>query len=144
MNLTALVEGYELLCSTSQLDPNYLDTGRTVLLHDDGLVRIYLTKGQDSWEDITLEIEVFMGVRRSQKSFDSELTDDVSLSRTQLIECISHIDYLLRLEEAGFNLEIVLDGCIWTARFQLKSRPSDQLFEIIVPPYHLVEGADES
>ncbi len=144
MELTDLLEGYELLCSTSQLDPIYLESGRTVLLHDDGSVRIYLTKGQDSWEDITLEIEIFMGVRRNQKSSDSGSIDDVSLSRIQLIECISHIDYLLRLEEAGFNLEIVLDGCIWTARFYLKSKPSAQLFEIIVPPNHLVKGADES
>jgi len=144
MKLTDLVEGFELLCSTSQLDPTYLETGRTVLLHDDGSVRVYLTKGQDSWEDITLEIEIFMGVRRNQKSSKSESPDDVNLSRIQLIECISYIDYLLRLEEAGFNLEIVLDGCIWTARSHLKSKPSAQLFEIILPPNHLVKGVDDS
>ena len=140
MELTDLVEGYELLRSTSQLDPIYSETGRIVLLHDDGSVRIYLTKGSDSWEGVTLEIEIFMGVSRNQKS--SESTNDVTLSRDQLIECISLIEYLLRLKEAGFNLEIVLDGCIWTARCLVESRPGSQLFGIIVPPNHLVKGVD--
>lgn len=137
MELTDLVEGYELLRSTSQLDPNYSETGRVVLLHDDGSVRVYLTKGPDSWEEISLEVEIFMGVGRNRKLSQSESIDDVSLSRTQLFECISLIEYLLRLEKAGFNLEIVLDGCIWTARRFLKSRPGSQLFGIIAPPSHL-------
>lgn len=137
MELTDLVEGYELLRSTSQHDPIYSETGRIVLLHDDGSVRVYLTKDPDSWEDIALEIEIFMGVGRNRKSLEPDSTYDVSLTRAQLVECISLIEYLLRLEEAGFNLEIVLDGCIWTARCPVKSKPGSQLFGIIVPPIHL-------
>jgi hypothetical protein len=136
MELNDLVEGYELLRSTSQLDPIYSETGRTVLLHDEGPVRIYLTKDPDSWEDITLEIEIFMGVGRNLKTVRSESTNDVSLSRTQLVECISLIEYLLRLEEAGFYLEIVLDGCIWTARHQIRNKPDSQLFLTMTPPNH--------
>lgn len=141
MEFTDLVEGYELLSSISQLDPVYSETGRIVLLHDDGSVRIYLTKDPDSWEDITLEIEIFMGGSRNLKSVESKATDDygsdLSLSRSQLVESISLMEYLLRLEESGFNLEIVLDGCIWTARCIVKNKPDLRLFGTIVPPIYL-------
>lgn len=144
MELSDLVEGYELLCSTSQFDPIYSETGRTVLLHDDEYVRVYLTKEPDKWEDISLEIDIFMGVGRSPRSTKSELIDDssndVSLSRNQLLECISYIEYMLRLEEAGFILEVVLDGCIWTARYSIRKNPDSQLFGIIVPPKHYDSG----
>ncbi|MFW9804740.1 MAG: hypothetical protein ACFFFC_18940 [Candidatus Thorarchaeota archaeon] len=140
MNLSDLIEGYELLCSTSQLDPLYFETGRTVLLHNDEYVRVYLTRGPDRWEEISLEIDVFMGVGRRVKSTHSESiddsADDVSLSRNQLIECISYIEYMLRLEDAGFKIEVVLDGCIWTARCDVVGPPDSQLFRTIVPPKH--------
>ena len=140
MELSDLVEGYNLLYSTSQLDPFYSETGRTVLLHDDGPVRIYLTKEPDSWEEIALEIDIFMGVGRTSDSVQSYSTNDrvsdISISRLQLIECISYIEYMLRLEEAGFNLEFVLDGCIWTARYLLRNKPDSQLFRIIAPPMY--------
>jgi len=138
MELCDLVEGYEILCSTSQLDPPYSETGRTVLLHDDGPVRIYLTKDPERWGEIALEIDIFIGVGRISDSVQSESTNnrvnDISISRPQLIECISYIEYMIRLEEAGFNLEVVLDGCIWTARYLLRSKPDSQLFRIIAPP----------
>jgi hypothetical protein len=138
MELSDLVEGYDLLYSTSQLDPFYSEAGRTVLLHDDGLVRVYLTKEPDRWEEIALEIDIFMGVGRTSDSVQSESTNDrvsdISISRRQLIECISYIEYMIRLEEAGFNLEVVLDGCIWTARCLLRSKPDSQLLRIITPP----------
>ncbi len=141
MELTDMVEGYELLRSTSQLDPLYSETGRIILLHDDQSVRVYLTIGLDSWEDITLEIEVFMGVSRKVKSVQSQSVydyeNDTSLSKGQLLECISLIEYLLRLEESGFKLEIVLDDCIWTARYTVNHKPDTQLFGIVVPPNHL-------
>jgi len=147
MELSELVEGYELLRSTSQFDPLYSETGRTVLLYDDGYVRIYLTKGPDLWEEISLEIDVFMGVGSTAKSGQTEpindVTDDVSLSRTQLIECISYIEYMLRLEEAGFGLEVVLDGCIWTARYTLGREPDSQLLRTIVPPNHYESGEEK-
>lgn len=138
MNLSDLIEGYDLLCSTSQLDPLYFETGRTVLLHADEYVRIYLTRGPERWEEISLEIDVFMGVGRRVKSAHSESiddsADDFSLSRNQLIECISYIEYMLRLEDAGFKIEVVLDGCIWTARSVVGRDPDSQLFGTVVPP----------
>ncbi len=144
MELSDLIEGYELLRSTSQFDPLYSETGRTVLLYDDGYVRIYLTKGPDIWEEISLEIDVFMGVGRSTKSGQSEpindASDDVSLSRSQLIECISYIEYMLCLEETGFKLEVVLDGCIWTARYTVGREPDSQLLRTIAPPNHYESG----
>ena len=148
MKLSDLVEGYELLCSTSQLDPLYSETGRTVLLHDDEYVRVYLTKEPDTWEEITLEIDIFMGVGSRSESDLSEPPGedaaDVRLSRNQLIECISYIEYMLRLEAAGFTLEVVLDGCIWTARRIVGESPDSQLFGTIVPPTYndLVKNND--
>jgi hypothetical protein len=137
MELSDLVEGFELLRSASQPDTEYSETGRNVLLHDDGFVRVYLTAGPDNWEDIMLEIEVFIGV-----SPNSINPDDVSgLSRTQLIESISYIEYMLRLEAFGFNLDLVLDGCIWTARLLVQRKPDSQLFRIITPPKHQGKGS---
>jgi len=144
MELSDLVEGYELLCSTSQLDSFYSETGRTVLLHDDGSIRVYLAKEPERWEEISLEIEIFMGAARildsAQSKSTHECADDVTLSRAQLVECISYLEYLLRLEEAGFNLEVVLDGCIWTARYLVLMRPDSRLFEIIMPPTYKKTG----
>ncbi len=140
MELSDLVEGYELLCSTSHLDPLLSETGRTLLLHDDGSVRICLTKGPDRWEEISLEIDIFMGVGRGPMPVQSESigdgADDVGLSRTQLVECILYLEYMLRLEEAGFKLGVVLDGCIWTARCLVSEKPDSQLLATIAPPSH--------
>ena len=101
-------------------------------------------KGPDIWEEISLEIEVFMGASNISESAHSESTndnsDDVSLSRFQLIRCISYMEYMLRLEEAGFNLEVVLDGCIWTGRCIVGKKPDSQLLRTIIPPNHYDSG----
>ena len=140
MKLSDLVEGYDLLRSISQLEPHSSETGRIVLLHDGESVRIYLTREIDSWENITLEIEIFMGVNPNPIATPSESTPNYvaesSISRDQLIESISLLEYLIRLEESGFKLEIVSDGCIWTARLLMKDIPGSRLFGIIVPPNH--------
>ncbi|MFW9926906.1 MAG: hypothetical protein ACFFDM_09075 [Candidatus Thorarchaeota archaeon] len=137
MELSDLVEGYELLCSTSQLDSFYSQIGRTVLLHDNGSIRICLVKEPDNWEEIILEIDIFMGARCISESVQdqpiSESFDNVAISKEQLVEYISYLEYLLRLEEAGFNLELILDGCIWTAQYSVRVKPDSRLFEIINP-----------
>lgn len=147
MNLSKLVEGYELLRSTSHLDPLFSESGRTVLLHEDEYIKVYLLRGPENWNEIHLEIEVFMGVGRNVESSNSDLNHqtsyDVSISRSQLKDCISYIEYMLRLDEAGFTLEIVLDGCVWTARSSLRGIPDAKLLKIIDPPRHL-EFGDEN
>ncbi|MFW9907166.1 MAG: hypothetical protein ACFFEF_01215 [Candidatus Thorarchaeota archaeon] len=138
MNMVAFVEGYAALSATSQHDSLYSATGRTILLHNSEDCRIYLTKGPESWEEVYLEIEVYlpMGCDTNQESlelndFDSEIE---SLSRAQLLRYINYIEYLLLLEEHGFKIGVVTDECVLTARTILKDTPQQELLDLVTPP----------
>ncbi|UCE10606.1 MAG: hypothetical protein JSW61_01380 [Candidatus Thorarchaeota archaeon] len=142
VRISDLVEGYEWIRSTSQHDPLCSESGCTVLLHDGLSVRVFLTREPERWHEIWLEIEVLMpvGLRSRRDLSDSmdgsveDSDDQQEVSRTQMEDCIGHMRYLSKLEAAGFRLEVVFDGCIWTARLPIVSVPDMNLLQIITPP----------
>jgi len=129
--LSDLVEGYELLCSTSEQDPLYADNGRTILLYDEQSVRIHLTREPQTWKDISLEVEVFLSIREDTKS--ASQGKEVG-ARGVLLKLARYMDYLLRLEREGFTLDPFAGDCVWTARRVLETKPNARLYKTISPP----------
>jgi len=132
--LSDLVEGYELLRSTSQQDLLYAENGRTILLYDEQSVRIHLTREPQSWKDISLEVEVFLSTREDTKT--PSRGKQVG-ARGVLLKLARYLDYLLRLDREGFALDSFAGDCVWTARRVLVAKPSAPLYKIISPPKDL-------
>jgi hypothetical protein len=129
--LPDLVEGYELLRSTSQQDPLYAENGRTVLLYDRHSIRIYLTRELQTWRDISLEVEVFLSTPEETET--ASMTKEGGSGRL-LLRLSRYLDYLLRLKQEGFMLDPVAGDCVWTAKRALESKPNTQLYKIVSPP----------
>jgi hypothetical protein len=129
--LSDLVEGYEILRSTSQQDPLYADNGRTILLYDEQSVRVYLTREPQTWKDISLEVEVFLSTPEGTKTASRSKEAG---ARSELLKIARCLDYLLRLERKGFTLDPFAGDCVWTARRVLEAKPDAHLYKIVFPP----------
>ncbi len=47
---------------------------------------------------------------------------------------IIYLQYLLRLDNNGFELEIMQDDILWIATLEISVEPKMELFEILAPP----------
>ena len=47
---------------------------------------------------------------------------------------IEHLNYLLRLQDAGFSLGVISTEGIWSAILKIKRTPDQDLFQTILPP----------
>lgn len=130
--LSDLIEGYELLRSTSQQDPLYTETGRTVLLYDKQSIRIYLTREPQTWKDILLEVEVYLSAPDDVTV--ASYSTEKPTARRLLLRSSHYLDYLLRLEQEGFTLDPPAGDCVWTARQVLEAKPNARLYKTISPP----------
>ncbi|MFX1319826.1 MAG: hypothetical protein ACFE9D_01960 [Promethearchaeota archaeon] len=60
----------------------------------------------------------------------------ISTARLQAVlkRLITHLNYLLRLSEAGFQLEIIAEEGFWSAWTPLQGIPSRDLYHLLSPP----------
>jgi hypothetical protein len=64
---------------------------------------------------------------------------DMTAERTARLQevlkgLITHLSYLLKLSEAGFQLEIIAEEGFWSAWTLLQDTPSRDLFLLLSPP----------
>jgi hypothetical protein len=47
---------------------------------------------------------------------------------------IEHLNYLLKLQDAGFSIGVISNEGIWSAILKIKGTPDQELFQTILPP----------
>lgn len=50
-------------------------------------------------------------------------------------DLITHLEYLLRLDNEGLTLGVLSRDGLWTASLEIDDLPEDNLFKALIPPY---------
>ena len=99
--------------------------GSTHSLQKTKWVRILVEKNEydDQLMNIIVEItppaEDYTGQNDESNKFDS---------------FVIYIEYLKKLREVGFDLDMIVPGCVCCASMTVDSIPEDNVFRVLVPP----------
>jgi hypothetical protein len=89
-------------------------------------VRILTVYDSETLEGWRIEVEVSLPSQRDPQSGEGVKKFIRSLIR--------HLEYLLRLQEAGLTLGVISRDGLWTAYLELDNFPPDSLFNLLIPP----------
>jgi hypothetical protein len=97
----------------------------TVLWQNDWvrILTVYDSESTDNWR---IEVEVSL-----PSHSDPQSRKDV---RNFVQNLISHLEYLLRLDNGGFTLSVMSRDGLWTAYKVIDDIPPDHLFKVLIPP----------
>ncbi|MFW9792873.1 MAG: hypothetical protein ACFFEE_01120 [Candidatus Thorarchaeota archaeon] len=99
------------------------------LLCENDWIRVLVVQNTDIPAQKRIEIEI------SLPPESLSIDDFTSLEVKSFVQnLIKHLDYFLRLFEAGFTLDIMTREGIYMAHLELENNPSDSLFDVLLPP----------
>ena len=138
MKLEELMQKYQQL-TTSPVNSSLLsDLGESVTpLMQTSSFRILLLRTTKDPKMVSIEVEVWLPHRKevrdetSDNSEDSSKDDNLGSTLSRLIELMQ---YLLRLHQSGFTLDVIKHDCLWTASRSFLKPPSRKIFELLLPP----------
>lgn len=130
---TDLLEQYQNLIS-NPVESNGCISGECVsTLHETSWVKIMVIRYQMAPDICTIEIEISLPPCIVDPAFPSIKTGQDE-ARLYIERHLSHLQYLLQLQEAGFSLGILSTEGIWSAVFRIDVTPNEDLFKILIPP----------
>ena len=92
--------------------------------------RILLIRTTEEPSSINVEVEISL-----PKSITGHCSKPVDQTpRDALKSMITHLEYLLKLEDFGFELDLVGEDCLWTASKKSTNSPEEELFKALIPP----------
>ena len=123
-----LLDEYNKLLAQSPEDKDP-DNGSElfVVISETEWIRILLLKTTQD-EEITISIEVELSLPKCVAR------GDLQNRKTLLSDMVTHLEYLQKLYEIGFELEVMRTDCLWTATKTLDSVPSQELCQSLTPP----------
>jgi hypothetical protein len=136
---SSLMDKYKQLTTSPLNSSNMTDEGDSIsVLCQTNWIRIVLVRKSDEPNVVTIEVESSLpkcaGVYSSPKT-NSSSTELLEMDDSELLSgMITHLQYMQRLHELGFDLEIIGPDCLWTAYSEFESMPSRKTFEVLVPP----------
>ncbi|MFW9967082.1 MAG: hypothetical protein ACFFEA_08000 [Candidatus Thorarchaeota archaeon] len=134
MKASGLADNYRRAVSSPQsMSSKDVGNGIPFILGQSEWVRILFIRGIDGAND-SIQVEVSVPERIGGQSS----TQDEDLVQTQLADMISavidHMQYLSRLHQAGFILDVMEEEFLWTATLDTTMEPDEHLFDILIPP----------
>ncbi|MHA1942801.1 MAG: hypothetical protein ACW96M_00210 [Candidatus Thorarchaeota archaeon] len=94
-------------------------------------VRILAVRNADTTKDMRIEVEVSLPLETISISPDDLTGPEV---RSFVQNLIRHLEYLLRLDDAGLTLGVMARESIYTAYLEFDNNPPDTMFDILLPP----------
>ncbi|MHA2315187.1 MAG: hypothetical protein ACXACF_07880 [Candidatus Hermodarchaeia archaeon] len=138
MEYSDLVKGYQQLINkhnASALTDDHPE--QVVTIHETVWLRILLIHSLKNPDVVRLVVEVSFPnwVYEIPVSFNNdEIIKESSLSLPDVLkEMVIHLEYLHKLSDVGFRLELLAEEGIWSASTELKQPPSKELFKALVP-----------
>ena len=84
----------------------------------------------DNRDWMTIEIESSLPLRIQGEHKNPEAGLEI---RDLLNGMIQTLEYLLRLQDAGFSLDIIGQDCMWTAYLEFNDLPDQDFFNLLIP-----------
>lgn len=144
MKFSNLVKGYRQLISKpikSALTDDHPE--RVVTIHETLWLKILLIRSLKDPDLVRLVVEVSFPnwvyalpvVLNNEKIIKekSRRLPDV------LKEMVIHLEYLHKLSDVGFRLELLAEEGIWSASTELKQPPSKELFKALIPTKSMIK-----
>ncbi|TFH04992.1 MAG: hypothetical protein E4H14_13595 [Candidatus Thorarchaeota archaeon] len=103
------------------------------MLVETAWVKIMVVRYQVAPKICTIEIEVSLPNCIIDPTIPSTATKKEK-ARKFINDNINHLNYLLRLQKAGFSLGILSTEGIWSAVLKISGDPDEKLFENLLPP----------
>ncbi len=103
------------------------------ILYSTDWVKIMVVRDRESPETCFIEVEISLPPCTIDPSTDVESLHN-GTARKFIEDTISHLRYLLRLEEAGLLIGILSAEGIWSASLAVREHPDERLFEALIPP----------
>ncbi|MFX1301176.1 MAG: hypothetical protein ACFFDE_09580, partial [Promethearchaeota archaeon] len=132
MEYSDLVKGYQQLINkhiASALADDHPE--RVVTIHETVWLRILLIHNLKNPDMVRLVVEVSFPnwVYEIPMAFNNdEIIKESSLSLPGVLkEMVIHLEYLQKLSDVGFRLELLAEEGIWSASTELKQPPSKEL-----------------
>ncbi len=140
MNTEELMKRYQELANKPLDSPSMQnESGEFVspLIQTTSL-RILLIRTFTEPDVVTVEVEVWLPGRHANNSsiksnHSGASPENENLSST-LSQMITYLQYLHRLNQAGFALDVIKHDCLWTASQAFEKLPSREMFELLLPP----------
>ena len=87
---------------------------------------------------VSIEVEVWLPGNNSNNGSENSNSPSTELENEKLgavlSQMIGHLQYLLRLHQSGFMLDVIKHDCLWTASKSFEKPPSQKIFELLLPP----------
>ncbi|MFW9831227.1 MAG: hypothetical protein ACFFD8_05585 [Candidatus Thorarchaeota archaeon] len=139
MNAEELLRKYQQLVNTPPDSPSlFNESGESIsTLLQSSSVRVLLVRTINEPKSVSIEVEIWLpGSTQGQLSLEptgSKKNQETDLGKVlfQMIECLQ---YLHRLYESGFTIDVIRHDCLWTASQTFQKLPSLETFELLLPP----------
>ncbi|MDO8055354.1 MAG: hypothetical protein Q6361_00695 [Candidatus Hermodarchaeota archaeon] len=132
MEYSDFVKAYERFLVEDKPVPIRASDENVETIYETDWVQILLVREIPTDAEVKLVVEVSFPTWMQTLSLTSSTTevegDHTSRLRSVLHDLILHLEYLLKLSEAGFRLGVIVEEGFWTAWAPLSTRPSQQLF----------------
>ena len=132
MDYSGFVKAYERFLTEDTAAPIRASYEKVETIHETDWVQILLVREITNDIEVKLVVEVsfptWMQTLSLTRSSTEAEGDHTSRLRSVLHELIIHLEYLLKLAEAGFRLGVIVEEGFWTAWTRLSTCPSQQLF----------------
>ncbi len=140
MNTEELMKKYQQL-TAKPLDLRSIEneSGESVSsLYQSSSLRILLLRTSEKPKTVSVEVEVWLPGNNSDNG-SSQSNQSISESENEklgatLSQMINHLQYLLRLHQFGFALDVIKHDCLWTASKSFEKPPNRELFDLLCPP----------
>jgi len=138
MEYSDLVKGYQRLIDKRIKSALANDQPeRVVTIHETVWLRILLIHNLKNPDIVRLVVEVSFPnwvYEIPMSSNNDEIIKESSLRIPGVLkELVIHLEYLQKLSDVGFRLELLAEEGIWNASTELKQPPSKELFKALVP-----------
>jgi hypothetical protein len=92
--------------------------------------RILLIRTTDEPSSISVEVEISLPKCVTGHGSKSSIIKP----RDSLKNMITHLEYLLKLEDFGFELDLIGEDCLWTASWKSTNMLDEKAFCALIPP----------
>ncbi|MHA2426750.1 MAG: hypothetical protein ACXADB_01780 [Candidatus Hermodarchaeia archaeon] len=144
MKFSNLAKGYRQLISKpikSALTDDPPE--RVVTIHETLWLRILLIRSLKNPDLVRLVVEVSFPnwVYALPVALNNEeIIKETSRSLPDVLkEMLIHLEYLHKLSDVGFRLELLAEEGIWSASTELKQPPSKELFKALIPTKSMIK-----
>ncbi|MGY5852231.1 MAG: hypothetical protein RTU92_01535 [Candidatus Thorarchaeota archaeon] len=123
VSATELMERYKQIVAVPPEPSNFNEEGEcTSSFFENKWLRMLLVRTPENPNIVSIEVEVSLSEQKTR--------DFVTVLR----EVIEHNEFLLRLSDLGFELDLIGFECMWTASKSFETMPDISVFKALVPP----------